>query len=432
MPVTIIIGAQWGDEGKGRVADGLGAEADVVARYAGGDNAGHTIAVRGEVFKLHLVPSGILHPAVCCVLGNGMVINPVNLLAEMDALRARGVAITPERLLISARAHIITPAHIALDRADEEALGAQAIGTTLRGIGPAYLDKTGRRGIRAGLMHSEEDFADAVHAAIARANELPTRPGAGPVDADAAALEWIGAARRLAPFIQDTSRYINRRLREGARVLCEGAQGTMLDVDHGDYPFVTSSSPVAGGALVGLGFGPLQVDRVVGVAKCFSTRVGAGPMPTELDGAPADRLRGSGENYWDEFGTTTGRRRRCGWLDAVILRHAAQVNGFTELFLTKLDVLTGFEELKIAVAWELDGVRHAFPPGAQARSARATPVYETFPGWDAELGAMRHRRELPQALRHYVRRISELCDTPVRTIGVGPERAQQIRLDDAP
>ena len=431
MPVTIIIGAQWGDEGKGRVADVLGAKADVVARYAGGDNAGHTIAVGSEIFKLHLVPSGALHSDVSCVLGNGMVINPVNLLAEMEALRARGVAFTPERFLISTRAHIITPAHVALDKAGEQALGAQAIGTTLRGIGPAYLDKTGRRGIRAGMMRNEEEFADAVHDAIQRANETLARSGVAPLDAEATALEWIDAARRLKTFVQDTSLYINRRLREGARVVCEGAQGTMLDLDHGDYPFVTSSSPVAGGALAGLGFGPQYVDRIVGVAKCFSTRVGAGPMPTELDGALAERLRGSGENFWDEFGTTTGRSRRCGWLDAVILRHAAQVNGFTELFLTKLDVLGGIGELKIAVAWELDGARHEFPPGTLSEMTRVTPVYETLPGWDAELGAMRRQRELPQAVLRYVRRVSELSDTPVRVIGVGPERAQQITIAEA-
>ena len=431
MPVTLIIGAQWGDEGKGRVADVLGAGADVVARYAGGDNAGHTVAVGDEVYKLHLVPSGVLHEGVSCVLGNGMVINPVNLLGEMDRLSARGIEISPERFLISTRAHIITPAHIALDRASEQELGAQAIGTTLRGIGPAYLDKTGRRGIRAGLMHDEESFADAVHSSIERANEALLRAGAGPLDATATALEWIGAAQRLKPFIQDTSQYVNRRLRGGARIVCEGAQGTMLDVDHGDYPFVTSSSPVAGGALAGLGFGPLHVDRVIGVTKCFSTRVGAGPMPTELDGALSGRLRGTGANFWAEFGTTTGRSRRCGWLDAVILRHAAQVSGFTELFLTKLDVLGGLEELKIAVAWELEGVHYELPPGTQQDMARARPVYEVLPGWEADISGMRSQNELPSAARRYVRRIGELCDTPVLTVGVGPHREQQIELDDS-
>ncbi|MCE2490458.1 MAG: adenylosuccinate synthase [Anaerolineae bacterium] len=431
MPVTLIIGAQWGDEGKGRVADVLGADADVVARYAGGDNAGHTIAVGDEVFKLHLVPSGILHEDVSCVLGNGMVINPVNLLAEMDGLRARGVDLSPERFLISSRAHIITPAHIALDRASEQALGEQAIGTTLRGIGPAYLDKTGRRGIRAGLMRDAESFADAVHDAIERANVALTGAGASPLDASATALKWIDAAMRLGPYIQDTSQYINRRLGEGARIVCEGAQGTMLDLDHGDYPFVTSSSPVAGGALAGLGFGPLHVDRIVGVTKCFSTRVGSGPMLTELDGALGQRLRGSGENFWDEFGTTTGRSRRCGWLDAVILRHAAQVSGFTELFLTKLDILSGFEFLKIASAWELDGIHLKLPPENLEDLQRAKPVYETMPGWDADLSRMRYQKDLPPAARQYIRRIGELCDTPVRTVGVGPEREQQIALNDA-
>lgn len=432
MPVTIIIGAQWGDEGKGRVADLFGADADVVARYAGGDNAGHTIAVAGEVFKLHLVPSGILHDRVACVLGNGMVINPVNLLAEMDGLAARGIQITPERFLISSRAHIITPAHVAQDRATEQELGDRAIGTTLRGIGPAYLDKAGRRGIRAGLMQDEEGFADAVHAAIERANQALSRSGAETLDATATALEWIGAAQRLQPYVCDTSRYLDRRLREGARVVCEGAQGTMLDVDHGDYPYVTSSSPVAGGALVGLGFGPLHVDRIVGVTKCFSTRVGAGPMPSELDGALARRLRGTGANFWDEFGTTTGRSRRCGWMDAVILRHAAMVSGFTELFLTKLDVLGGLEQLKIAVAWEVDGTRHELPPGTMAEMARATPHYETLPGWDADLSAMRRQDELPPAALRYLQRIGELCDTPVRSVGVGPGRDQWIPLDFAP
>ena len=257
------------------------------------------------------------------------------------------------------------------------------------------------------------------------------RAGAGPLDATATALEWIGAAQRLKPFIQDTSQYVNRRLREGARIVCEGAQGTMLDVDHGDYPFVTSSSPVAGGALAGLGFGPLHVDRVIGVTKCFSTRVGAGPMPTELDGALSGRLRGTGANFWDEFGTTTGRSRRCGWLDAVILRHAAQVSGFTELFLTKLDVLGGLEELKIAVAWELDGVQYELPPGNQQDVARARPVYEVLPGWEADISGMRSQNELPPAARRYVRRIGELCDTPVLTVGVGPHREQQIELDDS-
>ena len=428
MPATIIIGAQWGDEGKGRVADWLAAESDVVARYAGGDNSGHTVAVGDEIFKLHLVPSGILHDETTCVLGNGTVINPVNLLDEMDGLIARGVDVSPERFLISTRAHIVTPAHIALDRASEKARGDDAIGTTLRGIGPAYLDKTGRKGIRTGLMLEDETFADAVHEAVTQANETLIQQGFEPLDAQETAAAYINAAKRLQPYLRDTSVYLNQQLKAGAKVVCEGAQGTMLDIDHGDYPFVTSSSPTAGGALTGLGFGPLHVNRVVGVTKCFSTRVGAGPMPTELHGELGDRLRGTGENFWDEYGTTTGRTRRCGWLDGVILRYAAQVSGFTELFLTKLDILSGFDELKIAVAYEIDGKRVDFPPSTRADLERAQPVYETLPGWQADITGVRQQDDLPQATRNYIRRVGEICDTLVKTVSVGPERDQLVHL----
>ncbi len=426
MPATIIVGAQWGDEGKGGVTDRLAAEAAVVARFAGGDNAGHTVAVDGKVFKLHLMPSGILYKGVFCVLGNGMVVNPVNLLKEIDELVARGIEVSPDRLMISTRAHIITPAHIALDRASEKERGEGAIGTTLRGIGPAYLDKTGRRGIRTGLMLNDEEFAEAVHGAIEQANSTLSRQGFETLDADATALAYIDAARRLQPYLGDTSVYLNTRLKAGDRVLCEGAQGTMLDVDHGDYPFVTSSSPTAGGALTGLGIGPLYVDRVAGVAKCFATRVGSGPMPTELEGALGDRLRGSGENFWDEFGTTTGRPRRCGWLDGVILRYSAQLSGFTDLFLTKLDVLSGFDELKIAVAYEIDGRRLEYPPSMLHDLARAKPIYETLPGWQEDISGIRDMADLPAAARSYVQRIGEICDTLVRAVSVGPERDQVI------
>jgi adenylosuccinate synthase len=426
VPATILIGAQWGDEGKGRVADWLAGEADVVARYAGGDNAGHTVVVGSQVFKLHLVPSGILHEHVTCVLGNGMVVNPVNLLKEMKQLQAMGVDISPERLIISTKAHIISPAHIALDAASEQARGEQAIGTTLRGIGPAYLDKTGRQGIRSGQMSNVEEFADALYAAIAKANQVLARDGHEPLDAQKAAVDYLDAAEQLKPYLRDTTVYLNQRLKEGARVLCEGAQGTLLDVDHGDYPFVTSSSPTAGGALTGLGFGPCYVDRVVGVAKCFSTRVGGGPMPTELSGDLADRLRGTGENFWDEFGTTTGRPRRCGWIDAVVLRYASQVNGFTELLLTKLDVLSGFDELKIAVAYKIDGKQVDFPPSTISELERAEPVYETLPGWSQDISTVRSANDLPEATARYIERIAQLAETRVRTVSVGPERDQLV------
>jgi adenylosuccinate synthase len=426
MPATVLIGAQWGDEGKGRVVDFLATNADVVARFAGGDNAGHTVYVGDDVFKLHLIPSGILHEQATCVLGNGMVINPVNLVKEIDHITAMGVEISPKRLMLSTRAHIITPAHIALDMAHEKSLGKDAIGTTLRGIGPAYLDKTGRRGVRAGAMLDIENFVDAVNESIEQANILLAHHDVELLDPEESALAYVEAAERLRPYLQDTTAYINRRLKEGANVLCEGAQGTLLDVDHGSYPFVTSSSPTTGGALTGLGFGPKHVERVVGVAKCFSTRVGGGPMATELGGELGDRLRGTGENFWDEYGTTTGRPRRCGWLDAVMLRYASEVNGFTDLVLTKLDILSGFDELKIATAYDVDGNRIEYPPSTIAELERATPIYETTPGWREDVTGITKYADLPEALRQYVRRISELCDTPVTMVSVGPERDQLI------
>jgi adenylosuccinate synthase len=426
MTATILVGAQWGDEGKGRVADWLAAQSDVVARFAGGDNAGHTVAVGKEVYKLHLIPSGILHERVTCVLGNGMVINPVNLLKEMDQLRAVGVDVTPQRLVISTRAHIITPAHIALDKASEAALGDNKIGTTLRGIGPAYLDKTARQGVRTGLMIDAEAFADALFMVIQRTNATLEQQGMEPLDPQAAAQEYLDAALRLKPYLRDTSIYLNQRLRDGAAVLCEGAQGTMLDVDHGDYPFVTSSSPTSGGALTGLGFGPKYVDRVVGVAKSFSTRVGSGPMPTELGGDIAKRLRGTGENFWDEYGTTTGRPRRCGWLDTVMLRYSSDVNGFTEMVLTKLDILSGFDTLNIAVAYKVDNQRYEYPPDTVAQLERALPVYETVAGWREDITGVRRWDDLPQAARAYISRISELVGVPITTVSVGPERDQLV------
>ncbi len=428
MPVTVIIGAQWGDEGKGRVVDTFAADVDVVARFSGGDNAGHTVYVGEEVFKLHLIPSGILHQQAICVLGNGMVINPVNLLKEMDRIAAMGVDVSPERLMISTRAHIITPAHIALDAASEKALGDNAIGTTLRGIGPAYLDKTGRQGIRAGQMMAIEDFAEALHEALQGVNAALSVGGISPIDADQQVQAYLDAAERLRPYLKDTTAYLNQQLKAGASVLCEGAQGTLLDVDHGSYPFVTSSSPTIGGALAGLGVGARHVGRVIGVAKAFSTRVGSGPMPTELDGAIADRLRGTGENFWDEFGTTTGRPRRCGWLDVVMLRYAADVNGFTEMILTKMDILSGFDEIKIAVAYEVDGQRLEYPPSTIAELERAQPIYETLPGWQADVTSARQAADLPEAAQAYIQRISALCDTPVTMVSVGPERDQVVRM----
>ena len=428
MPITILIGAQWGDEGKGRVVDWLASSADIVARYAGGDNAGHTVALDGEVYKLHLLPSGVLHSNVVSVMGNGMVVNPVNLVREINALRKLGMTITPQTLVISSRAHIITPAHIALDSASEAALGEAKIGTTLRGIGPAYLDKTGRAGIRTGdMLLDVEVFAERLVSAIEATNDKLAQQGRDTLDARAAAESYLEAAAFLRPFIHDASIYLHAALQNGARILCEGAQGTLLDIDHGSYPFVTSSSPTAGGALTGLGVGPLAVDRVLGVAKAFSTRVGGGPMPTELDGEIAERLRGSGANFWDEFGTTTGRPRRCGWLDVVMLRYAASINGFSDMMLTKMDILSGIDELKLATAYEIDGARFDHPPVTNEEMEGAQPVYETMPGWREDISGCRRFSQLPAAAQKYVERVSQLCGVPINMVSVGPERDQLVQ-----
>jgi adenylosuccinate synthase len=429
MPLTIVVGAQWGDEGKGRVVDQLAAAADVTARYAGGDNAGHTVTVGARTYRLHLIPSGILYPHVTCVLGSGMVVNPAALLREMDELAALGVDVSPARIKISHAAHLILPAHAALDAAAERVRGAEAIGTTLRGIGPAYADKAAREGLRAEALGDLETCADRAAALIAEKNRLlAALYGASPLDPQAVGRDFAEHAARLAPYVADTALYLYERLRAGARVLAEGAQGTLLDVNHGTYPFVTSSTTTAGGALPGLGVGPQWVDRIVGVTKAFQTRVGAGPMPTELHGAEAERLRGTGENPWDEFGTTTGRPRRCGWLDAVTLRYAVRVNGLTELVVTKLDVLSGLATVRICTAYELGGRRIEELPASAAELAACRPLYEECPGWQVALGAARRPADLPDAARAYVARISALAGVPVRLVSVGPEREQIVEL----
>jgi adenylosuccinate synthase len=346
---------------------------------------------------------------------------------EIKGLQEMGVEITPERLLISSRAHMITPAHIELDKAKEIARGSQAIGTTLRGIGPAYLDKTGRAGIRMGDMLLDiETFAERLYAGIERTNETLVKQGMEELDAKVVALDYLDAAEFLKPFIVDTSTYLYKALKDGKQVVCEGAQGTLLDVDHGSYPYVTSSSPTVGGAMTGLGIGPLDVERVLGVAKAFSTRVGGGPMPTELEGPVADQLRGTGANFWDEFGTTTGRPRRCGWLDIVMLRYAVSVNGFSEILLTKMDILSGIDEIQLAVAYDVDGERMEFPPVTNEQLERAVAVYETLEGWQEDISGCRTFDELPEAAQIYVNRIAELCDVPINTISVGPERDQLV------
>jgi adenylosuccinate synthase len=427
MPLDIVVGAQWGDEGKGRITDMLAAEADIVARYSGGDNAGHTVTIGDEIFRLHLIPSGIIHETVTCVIGNGVVINPAVLIGEIEGLADRGVDASPARLKISTQAHLITPAHIALDRAHEAQRGNEAIGTTLRGIGPAYTDKTTRSGLRAHLLANPEALADAVYEHVADKNEWLAHYGEPLLDASAVAAEFAHFARRLAPYLIESSPFLNEALEAGKVVLAEGAQGTMLDLDHGTYPFVTSSAPTAGGALIGLGIGPTAVRRVVGVAKAFTTRVGGGPFPCELSGELAGRLRGTGENPWDEFGTTTGRPRRVGWLDAVILRHSRRVNGLTEMALTKLDILSGLPELAVCVAYEVEGERIDYLPGDLGRLRLAHPVYQWLPGWEEDVTGARSRADLPPSAQRYIEYVAEAAGVPITFISVGPARDQVVR-----
>jgi len=429
MPIKVIVGVQWGDEGKGRFVDWYSKQAKIVARYAGGDNAGHTVAIGDAVYKMHLLPSGILHEGVTAVMGNGMVINPISLLDEVDRLRGMGVDITPENLKVSSRAHIITPAHIERDKANEIARGKDAIGTTLKGIGPCYLDKIGRKGLRLGDMRDTENFMEQFEQRLEQANATLPHLQDTPLDIKELTQRFLDASERLKDHIVDTSIYLNDALMAGDGVVCEGAQGTLLDVDHGSYPFVTSSSPTIGGAITGLGVGPRHIQDVVGVAKAFSTRVGSGPMPTELFDDVADKLRGTGENFWDEFGTTTGRPRRCGWLDVVMLRYAVVVNGLTELTLTKLDILSGLGDLKLAVAYEVDGERMDYPPVQNDALERATPIYETMAGWDEDVSSARTTADLPEATRAYIQRISDIVGVPVRMVSVGPERDQVVHLD---
>lgn len=434
MPLNIIVGAQWGDEGKGRVVDLLARQAHFVARFNGGDNAGHTVTVEDQTFKLHILPSGMIHPHTIGIIGSGTVINPNTLLSEMESLRQAGVSVTPERLRISYSAHIITPGHVALDRAMEQARGDEKIGTTLRGIGPAYTDKVARSGIRMEAMLSPEEYAETMHRHITEVNSrLSQIYAAQPLDAAKAASESYDQARLLKEYIGDVSNQLYRALKSGQQVLAEGAQGTLLDLDHGTYPFVTSSNPTAPGALLGLGLGVGYIERVVGVTKVFQTRVGAGSFPTELSGEIASRLRGTGENPWDEFGTTTGRPRRVGWIDMVLLRYAARINGFTELALTKLDILSGIDPLYLCTAYRLKkdpgGKEITDLPVGPGSLDRYEPVFEAVQGWSEDLRLARRWEDLPRAARGYILRIEELSEVPVRLVSVGPERDQIVEIE---
>jgi adenylosuccinate synthase len=421
MAAVVLIGAQWGDEGKGKVTDFLAEKADLVVRYQGGNNAGHTVVANGEEFKLHLIPSGILYQDKTCVIGNGVVVDPKVLLEELDYLAARNVK--TGKLLISSNAHVIMPYHRLLDGLEEDARGEHKIGTTKRGIGPAYMDKSSRMGIRIVDLLDSEEFAAKLRRNLNDKNKLITKVyGAEPLEFEPIYQEYCGYAERIRSMVTDSSLVIDETLKAGEKVLFEGAQGTLLDLDHGTYPYVTSSHPIAGGACVGAGVGPTRINQVVGVIKAYTTRVGEGPFPTELLDETGERIRELGH----EFGTTTGRARRCGWFDAVIARYAVRVSGISDFALMKLDVLSGLDKIKICVGYRVNGeVIYEFPQSQKLFKA-CEPVYEELQGWQEDITGITSFEELPQAAQDYVHRIEALSETKVTIVAVGPGREQTI------
>ena len=425
MPAVVLVGAQWGDEGKGKATDLLGGSVDYVVRYQGGNNAGHTVVLGAETYALHIVPSGVLSPAAVPVIGNGVVIDPGVLIGEMAGLEARGVSCA--RLVISADAHLIMPHHRALDRVTERYLGRSRIGTTGRGIGPAYGDKIARMGIRVQDLLDPGIFRQKLELALREKNQMLAKVyNRRAIDVSAVCEEYAGFAEQLAPHIADTSLVLNRALAAGKVVLLEGSQGTLLDVDHGTYPFVTSSNPTAGGACAGSGIGPTRISRVVAIIKAYTTRVGSGPFPTELDDEVGERLRSEG----GEFGVTTGRSRRTGWYDAVIARYAARVNGATDFFLTKLDVLSGFERIPVCVGYRVGDTTYDEMPMDQTSFHKAVPVYEQLPGWSDDITGVTSFAALPPNARAYVRALEQMSGAPISAIGVGPGRDQTLLLRD--
>ena len=423
MPATVVIGTQWGDEGKGKLVDLLAADADVVVRFHGGNNAGHTLVVDGQKTILNLVPAGVLHPGRLCMMGPGLVIDPAVLVAEIDALRARGYLSDDGWLRISEQAHLIMPYHRAIDHARERLRGTGSIGTTGRGIGPAYEDKMARTGIRVGDLFDEAGFREALERNLREKNAyLQALLGEQPLAFDPIHDAYARHRERLRPYVADTGVELRRAVAAGKRILLEGAQGVMLDVDHGTYPFVTSSNAVAGAAAAGAGLPPRAIDRVIGITKAYTTRVGGGPFPTELTDALGERLRADG----DEYGATTGRPRRCGWFDAVIVRRAVELSGVDVIALTKLDVLTGIDPLRVGVGYELDGTRLDGPPSTTGAWQRLRPVYEELPGWSEPLGNARTIGALPINARRYVDRLADLAGAPIVLVSVGPDRDQTI------
>ncbi|MBU6515218.1 MAG: adenylosuccinate synthase [Acidobacteriota bacterium] len=423
MPATVVVGTQWGDEGKGKLTDLLAREMDMVVRYQGGHNAGHRIVVNDEAFALQLVPSGVLYPHITPVIGNGVVVDPAVLLDELDTLGAKGVDVS--RVVVSGNAHLIMPYHQELDRLTERFLGKNALGTTKRGIGPAYADKSSRVGLRVQDLLDAKIFAEkldvVLHEKNLVLNKIYNRPS---ISASSIVEKYLDElAPRIAPMIADTVGVVHTALAQGQRILLEGAQATFLDLDHGTYPFVTSSNPVAGGACTGSGLGPRDLSDIVGIAKAYVTRVGAGPFPTELDGDVAELLVSRGH----EFGTNTGRRRRVGWFDAVMARQAARLNSLSEIALTKLDVLDTLEEIKVCVAYEARGVRYEFPPYHQSILHDVVPIYETLPGWNSDLTQFTRYEQLPERARNYVAFLEDTIGVRVSVVGVGPGREQFVR-----
>lgn len=417
MPASVILGAQWGDEGKGKITDLLSEKADVVVRYQGGNNAGHTIVTGTQKFALSLIPSGVLYPSVTPVIGNGVVVDPKWFFEEMETLTTKGI--DPSRVKISNNAHLIMPYHRKLDAVIERYLGNSMIGTTKRGIGPAYTDKYARTGIRVQDLFDEKIFREKLAVVLKTKNtQLVKMYNQLPLDFDEIADEYLDYAQRLKPYVADTSLLVWEAVQDGRNVLFEGGQGTLLDIDHGTYPFVTSSNPTAGGAPVGIGIGPTMIDNVIGVAKAYISRVGTGPFPTELLNDIGDRMIDIG----GEYGVVTGRRRRCGWLDAVALRYAARVNGLTEIALTKLDILSHFDMIKIATSYEVGGEKFTEMPRQQRVLYECTPVYEEHTGWGEDITKVTKYEDLPQLARDYVERIENIAGVPIRTVSVGPGR----------
>ncbi|WP_042378892.1 adenylosuccinate synthase [Streptacidiphilus melanogenes] len=423
MPALVLVGAQWGDEGKGKATDLLGGSVDYVVRYQGGNNAGHTVVVGDQKYALHLLPSGILSPNCVPVIGNGVVIDPAVLLSELAGLQDRGV--DTSKLLISGNAHLITPYHRTLDKVSERFLGKRKIGTTGRGIGPSYADKINRIGIRVQDLFDESILRQKVDAALNDKNQILVKLyNRRAMPAELVVEEYLGYAEKLRPFVADTALILNQALEDGKVVLMEGGQGTLLDVDHGTYPFVTSSNPTSGGACTGTGIGPTKIDRVIGILKAYTTRVGSGPFPTELFDEDGEALRRIG----GERGVTTGRDRRCGWFDAPIARYATRINGLTDIFLTKLDVLTGWEQIPVCVAYDVDGTRVDEVPHSQSDFHHAKPIYEMLPGWSEDITKAQTFEDLPKNAQDYVKALEELSRCRISAIGVGPGRTETIQV----